>query len=97
MSVDRTAIICRGFEIDRETWENLDDDFYDMWGINFNMYSDRGPYLIGYRIKTCDEGELHQLDSAVLPTDGDNELIAACRSAGLEIGPIKTYFGVAVW
>ena len=97
MSVDRTAMIVRGFEVDKETWESLDDNFKDDWGINFDNWCDRGPYFIGYRIQTCSEGKLYPLSTHSFSTHLDSNFIEACRNANLEMTGFGSYFGVAVW
>ena len=97
MSVDRTAMIVRGFEVDKETWESIDDDFKDDWGINFDNWCDRGPYIIGYVVQRCREGEVYKLTNRLIQEEAETRLTLACESAGIEAPPFGTYFGVAVW
>ena len=97
MSVDRTAMIVRGFEIDKETWESLDDDFRDDWGINFDNWHSYGPFIIGYVVQRCHEGEVYKLNNRLIQEEAETRLTLACESAGIEMPPIGTYFGVAVW
>jgi hypothetical protein len=97
MSVDRTAMIVRGFTVDKETWDNLDDDFRDDWGITFNAWWDNGPYIIGYVVQRCHEGEVYKLTHHLIQEDAETRLTLACESAGIEMPPLGTYFGVAVW
>lgn len=97
MSVDRTAMIVRGFTVDKETWDNLDDDFRDDWGINFDAWCDNGPYIIGYVVQRCHEGEVYKLTNRLIQEEAEDRLILACEAAGIEMPPIGTYFGVVVW
>lgn len=99
MSVDRTAIIARGFLIDENPYEDdrFTDEFIDEWVICFDSWDDCGPYLIGYYIqRSCDEGVPVELTASMHDENLDNFLRLACRIAGIPIGDIKTYFGVRV-
>ena len=95
MSVDTTAIIMRGFEIDKGTWNNLSWEFRDDWGVCFNDYHDEGPFVIGYRIQSCDVGILKPLHSNVCgDPHWDNLFAEACRVNNISIKSFTTYFGV---
>ena len=98
MSVDRTAMICRGIQVNNTTWDNLPDDFKDEWGISFNAWWDNGPYIIGYTVQRCGEGRVYELTDTYTD-DSIEALIAESAMVGLTIteADIKTYFGVAVW
>ena len=97
MSVDRTAIIARGFLVDNDPRDIVSDDFYDEWVITFDAWDDCGPYLIGYYIKrSCEEGVPVELNCGLGDDHWDFLLSEACRNAGLPVGEIKTYFGVRV-
>lgn len=101
MSVDRTAIIARGFLIDEDPRdflpEDIVDDFYDEWVITFDAWDDCGPYLIGYYIsRNCNEGVPVELNCGLGDDHWDFLLSEACRIAGIPVGEIKTYFGVRV-
>lgn len=99
MSVDRTAIIARGFLINESPYENdkFDDDFIDQWVICFDAWDDCGPYLIGYYIqRSCDEGVPVELTASMGDENWDNLLCKACENANIPVGDIKTYFGVRV-
>lgn len=95
MSVDYSAVIARGFVIPEVDYDNLPDEFIDQWVINFDSWSD-GPYLIGYRIASCEEGQLYDLECTLGDPLWDALLIKACNEINLPTGPIKTYFGVRV-
>ncbi len=97
MSIDRTAVIARGFLIDECPYrnENFPDDFIDEWVIDFDSWSACGPYLIGYYIKrSCEEGVPIELGCTLGDPMWDDFLREACRKANIPIGEIKTYFGV---
>lgn len=98
MSVDRTAMIVRGYQVNMDTWDNLSDDFKDEWGINFNGWCDGGPYIIGYTVQRCYEGKVFELRDSYTD-DSIEALIAESAIEGIEVSEadIKTYFGVAVW
>lgn len=99
MSVDRAAVIARGFLIDENPYRNekFDDDFVDKWVICFDSWDDCGPYLIGYYIKrVCEEGVPVELGCTMGDPMWDDFLQEACRNAGIPVGEIKTYFGVRV-
>lgn len=100
MSVDRTAIIARGFLVDEDPRDIVSDDFYDEYVINFDAWDDCGPFLIGYYVQTCSEGLCYELSEMATPTvtteAKDKELIAAASATGLIVPDIKTYFGVRV-
>lgn len=99
MSVDRTAVIARGFLIDESPYENdkFDDDFIDKWVICFDTWDDCGPYLIGYYItRSCEEGVPIELGCTTGDPMWDDFLREACRKADIPVGEIKTYFGVRV-
>lgn len=98
MSVDRVAMIVRGYQVGMDTWDNLSDDFKDEWGINFNAWWDNGPYIIGYTVQRCGEGRVYELTDTYTD-DSIEALIAESAIEGIEVSEadIKTYFGVAVW
>ena len=97
MSVDRNAIIARGFLVDNDPRDIVSDDFYDEWVICFDAWDDCGPYLIGYYIqRSCDEGVPVELNASLGDEGWDNILKKACENAGIPVGEIKVYFGVRV-
>lgn len=95
MSIDYNAVIARGFIIPEFDYDSYPAEFSDEWVIDFNSWSG-GPYLIGYSIKTCEEGEPVELNCQMGDAKWDHLLLEACRSAGIKPRPIKTYFGVRV-
>ena len=96
MSVDRNAVIVRGFVLEDCPYEKYPDDFNDQWIINFNGWFD-GPYIAGYQIKaTLEEGVPFELGCTMGDPMWDDFLIEACRNVGVPIGEIKTYFGVKI-
>lgn len=95
MSIERNAIIVRGFMIDESPYGKYPDEFCDEWVIDFNSWCG-GPYFIGYHIKTCEEGEPIKLKGQMGDSNWDNLLLEACRNAGVESKPLDTYFGVKV-
>ena len=99
MSVDRTAVIARGFLIDENPYEDdkFTDSFIDDWVICFDSWDNCGPFLIGYYLqRSCQEGIPVELTPFMGNADWDANLIEACEDAGLPVGNIKTYFGVRV-
>lgn len=97
MSVDRTAIIARGFLVDNDPRDIVSDNFYDEWIITFDAWDDCGPYLIGYYITwSYEEGIPIELGCTTGDPMWDDFLREACRKADIPVGEIKTYFGVRV-
>ena len=101
MSVDRTAVIARGFLINEDPRdilpEDIADDFYDEWVITFDAWDDCGPHLIGYYItRNCNEGVPVELGCTMGDPMWDDFLREACRKADIPVGEIKTYVGVRV-
>ncbi len=96
MSVDRTAVIARGFLIDERPYDDdrFTDEFIDDWVICFDAWDDCGPYLIGYYLQQCGEGYPYAISDPIC--NNDDLLIKACEEAGIPVGDIKTYFGVRV-
>lgn len=95
MSIEYNTVIVRGFVIPEENYNNLPDEFIDQWVINFDSWCG-GPYLVGYQIAFCNEGQLYELGNSLENPIPDNLLLEACREINLPTGPIKTYFGVMV-
>lgn len=97
MSVDRTAVIARGFLIDECPYGNLPDEFIDKWVIDFDCYSEHSSYLVGYYIKqVCPLGVPYEIGHTQGAPLWDMLLTEACNNINLPVGEIKTYFGVRV-
>ena len=99
MSVDRSAIIVRGFIIDENPYtdDRFTDDFVDEWVICFDCWDNAGPFVLGYYIsRACEEGQPFELGCTMGDPMWDDFLREACRKANIPIGEIKTYFGVRV-
>ena len=97
MSVDRAAVIARGFLINDCPYGNFPDEFNDEWVIDFDSWSGDGPYLIGYHItRAVEEGVPFELGCTLGDPMWDDFLREACRKADIPVGEIKTYFGVRV-
>lgn len=97
MSVDYTAVIARGFLIDKCPYGNLPDEFIDEWVIDFDCYYEHSGYLVGYYIKSiCPLGVPYEIGHTQGDPLRDMLLTEACNNINLPIGEIKTYFGVRV-
>ena len=96
MSVDTTAIIFKGFQISKEEYDNLSDEFRENWVINFNGYSDEGPYAVGYEITpTCGVGDFTPIEETI--DIYSKMLIADCEKENLGLRELKPYLGVKLW
>ena len=98
MSVDYTAVIARGFLINERPYGKLPDEFIDEWVIDFDGWTEHDDgYLIGYYLQRAWwEGVPMELTPFMGNKDWDDNLRKACEDIGLEVGEIKTYFGVRI-
>lgn len=98
MSIEREAVIIRGFYFDGDPYNYFSDDFIDEWVICFDGWSG-GPYFVGYYITTCKEGRAFDLERIMNNSYsiGDKKLRNACWNIGFEPRPIKAYFGMRVY
>ena len=97
MSVEYSAVICRGFVINECPYDKWPDEFIDEWVICFDGWNSNGPYIVGYRIKEAREPGLpYDLGCTMGDPLWDDILKESCKANGIEPGPIKTYFGVRV-
>ena len=95
MSVDTTAIIFKGFQISKEEYEKLSDEFRENWAISFNAYSEEGPYAVGYEITHCGVGDITPIKEI---TDIYNKrLVADCEKESLKLRELRLYLGVKLW